>query len=420
MDKKIMRLLFRFMVAFFIVIFGMGFFSESVKPFLLPNVNVAAIGNMGIKRMTKQKGRIEPLAMESLTCLKTLEVIEVAAKKGTRVEIGDPLVRVRQRANSEDQGSNELILAQIESLKNQLRELNLQVSQGDHLVDQAWRDWLAEDEKSGVIQGLYELGMIGKQEWYDWKIQDDELKSLWAQALLTQKNRQEWNQEESLMIQETIQDLTEKLMEMEERCAIEIDEDGWIHSAVTGIVMEAAEINSQVQAMDPIMKIADVRDYQSVKLVTEISLTDYQWVGDSLLVHIRTPYGLLKTYTDNIYQTDHGTVVFESIFNKAFADDIRLGQSYDTIIERQQRYLGTVTIPKSLISAPSGFTDRGTGTVKIIRQEHGILGDEFFIQEVGIRMVLVGDERVITLPLQGFVVLNADNLESGTKVYINQ
>jgi hypothetical protein len=128
----------------------------------------------------------------------------------------------------------------------------------------------------------------------------------------------------------------------------------------------------------------------------------------------------LKTYTDNIYQTDHGTVVFESIFNKAFAEDIRLGQTYDTIIERKQRYLGTVTIPKSLISAPRGFTDRGTGTVKIIRQEHGILEDEFFIQEVPIRMVLVGDERVIALPLQGFVVLNADHLESGTKVYINQ
>ena len=82
--------------------------------------------------------------------------------------------------------------------------------------------------------------------------------------------------------------------------------------------------------------------------------------------------------------------------------------------------MGTVTIPKSLISAPGGFYDRGMGTVKIIRQEHGILGDEFFIQEVPIRMVVVGDERVITLPLQGFVALNADHLESGTKVYINQ
>jgi hypothetical protein len=420
MDKKLTRFLFRLMVVFFVGIFGMGFFSESLKPILLPNVNVAIIGNTGIKRMVKQTGRIEPLKTETLRCLQTVEILEVIAKKGISVQAGDPLIRVRVRAMSKDQDQAGQVFDQTENLRDQLEELELQANQGGNRAEQAWNDFSEQEEQMQVFSSLYELGVIGKQEWQEWNRQRDELESLWKQAIVSQTDLTEWNREEASMIQGKIQQLTGELIDMQEQCSIEIDENGWIASPVSGIVMEVAEIDSQVKPLDSIMKVAEVTDYKSVKLVTEISMSDYQWVGDTLLVHIRTPFGLLKTYTDNIYQTDHETVVFESIFNKAFAQEIRVGQTYGTIIERQQRFMATVTIPKSLIFAPGGFYDRGMGTVKIIRQEYGILGDEFFIQEVPIRMVVVGDERVITLPLQGFVALNADHLESGTKVYINQ
>ncbi len=419
MDKKLTRFLFRLMVVFFVGIFGMGFFSESLKPILLPNVNVAIIGNTGIKRMVKQTGRIEAFSTESLRCLQRVEILEVAAKKGATVQAGDPLIRVRVRATG-DQAPFGQVFDQTESLRRQLEDLEFQVYQGDNQAVQAWHDFSEQEEQARVILSLYELGVIGKREWQNWNRQRDELEISWKQALSSQADLTEWNREEASMIQGKIQQLTGELIDMQEQCSIEIDKNGWIVSPATGIVTEVSEVDSQVKPLDTIMKIAEVTDYTSVKLVTEISLSDYQWVGDTLLVHIRTPFGLLKTYTDNIYQTDHQTVVFESVFNKAFAEEIRLGQTYDTIIERQQRFMRTVTIPKSLISAPGGFYDRGMGTVKIIRQEHGILGDEFFIQEVPIRMVVVGDERVITLPLQGFVALNADHLESGTKVYINQ
>jgi len=420
MDKRLTRFFFRLMVVFFIGIFVMGFFSESLKPILLPNVNVAIIGNAGIKRMVKQSGRIEPLYSESLRCLQQIEILEVVAKKGTSVQVGDPLMRVRVRAEVENPNPYEQAIALAGNLQLQLEELEFQVNQGDNQATQAWHDFSEQEEQAQVIVNLYELGVIGKQEWQNWNLQRNELEISWKQALSSQANLADWNREKGSMIQGKIQKLTEDLIEMQEQCSIEIDENGWILSPVTGIVTEGCEVDSQVKSLDTMMKIAEVTDYTSVKLVTEISLSDYQWVGDSLLVHIRTPFGLLKTYTDNIYQTDHQTVVFESIFNKAFVEEIRLGQTYPTVIERQQRFMGTVTILKSLISAPGGFYDRGMGTVKIIRQEQGILGDEFFIQEVPIRIVVVGDERVITLPLQGFVALNADNLESGTKVYINQ
>lgn len=420
MDKRILRFLFRLMIVFFIGIFGMGFFSESLKPILLPNVNIATIGNLGIKRMVKQTGRIEPLSTETLRCLQTIEVLEVNVKKGASVQVGDPLLQVRVRATSGDHDVYGQVFQQVENLRNQLGNLDFQVIEGKDQADEAWNEFKAQEEEARVIQNLYELGMIGEQEWQEWNRNREELEGLWKQALATQGDLTKWNREEKSMMQEKILQLTEKLTDMQEQCSIEIDEDGWIVSPVTGIVMESAAIHSQVQALDSIIELAEVTDYRSVKLVTEIGLSDYQWVGDSLLVYIRTPLGLLKTYTDNIYQTDHQTVVFESIFNKAFADEIRVGQTYATNIERQQRFMATVTIPKTLISAPQGFYDRGMGTVKIIRQEHGILGDEFFVEEVPIRMVVVGDERVITLPLQGVVALNADHLESGTKVYINQ
>lgn len=419
MDKKILSFLFRLMLVFFMVIFIVGFFSEVLKPVMLPNVNVAAIGNSGIKRRVKQTGRIEPLRSEVLRCLETIEILDVAAEKGAAVSVGDPLVRVRIRAGSGTEPVRGLERA-FDSLQDQSKRLLLQVNHADDEAWAAWTEYRQKESEILVMESLYEMGMISEREWGEWNKQLRELNQLWEQSAAMSGNEQRWKEEERKIVVERLERVLFELEELRAQCSVEIAEDGWIHSRIDGIVMEAPAIDCLITSMEPIMKIAEVTDHTSVKLVTEISSSDYEWVGDNLLVYIRTPKGLLKTYTENIYQTDHQTVVFESLFNKAYDDEIRLGQTYNTMIERQQRFLSTITIPKALISAPGGFYNRGTGRVKIIRQESGILGDEFFIDEVPIRMIVVGDERVITLPIGGLLVLNGDNLEPGTKVFINQ
>ncbi len=420
MDKKILRFLFRIMIVFFIVIFFMGFFSEVLKPLLLPNVNVAAIGNAGINRRVKQTGRIEPLRSEAFKCLEPVEVLEVGVKNGARVAAGDRLFRVRLRADAGGTESYQTLERAFQQLKAQSEQLIYEMDHAAEPASDAWSQMTEMESQRSLMASMRDLGLLSEQEWQTWNEELEALRVLWSQAATDRDNAVRWKAEERALIKDKLENLAEKLEELQSQCVLQMDEDGWVTATFDGIVMTIPEEDSFISSLEPIMEIAEVTDYRSVKLVTEISLSDYQWVGDSLLVYIRTPKGLLKTYTENIYQTDRQTVVFESLFNKAYEDEIRLGQTYDTMIEKQQRFLGTITIPKILISAPGGFYNRGTGTVKIIRQEHGILGDEFFVDEVPVRMIVVGDERVIALPVGGLFVLNGDDLAPGTKVFINQ
>lgn len=420
MDKKILRFLFRTMVLFFIIIFVMGFFSEILKPVLLPNVNVAAMGNSGIKRRVKQTGTIEPLRSVTIRCLETVEILELAAKKGMTVLAGDPLFRVRLRANAGGVESYRALENAFQSLDDQVQRLVFDMNHSEESVADAWRQMTEMEDDLQIMESMQELGLISDQDFQSWNKELQDMRMIWDQSVDDRENRLRWKEQERVLLTEKLENMAARLEEMRSQCIMKMDENGWVRAEFDGIVMSVPEINCCIASMEPIMEVAEVTDYKSVKLVTEISLSDYQWVGDSLLVYIRTPKGLLKTYTENVYQTDHQTVVFESLFNKAYEDEIRIGQSYDTMIEKQQRFLSTITIPKTLISAPGGFYNRGMGSVKVIRQESGILGDEFFVEEVPIRLVVVGDERVITLPIGGLVILNGDDLEAGTKVFINQ
>lgn len=420
MDKKILRFLFRAMVVFFIVIFVMGFFSEFLKPLLLPNVNVAGMGNSGIKRQVKQAGRIEPLRSETLKCLEAVEILEVRAKEGAKVVAGDPLIRVRLRADEQGVESYRAIEEAFQELEEQNDWLIFEIDHAGDLISDLERRMANMETNMDVMTSMRDLGLLSEDEWQSWNQEFQDLRELMRQKTIERDNTIRWKDEERAMMKVKLENMSSRLEELRMSCLIKIDADGWVVAEVDGIVTKAPEKDMWIPSMEPIMEIAEVTDYKTVKLVTEISLSDYQWVGDSLLVYIRTTKGFLKTYTENIYQTDHQTVVFESLFNKAYEDEIRIGQTYDTMIEKQQRFMSTITIPKTLISAPGGFYDRGMATVKVIRQEEGILGDEFFIDEVPIRMIVVGDERVITLPIGGLVVLNGDDLESGTKVFISQ
>jgi len=336
------------------------------------------------------------------------------------VTVGDRLFRVRLRSDAGGAESYRTLVRAFQQLKAQSEQLIYEIDHAADPASEAWNQMTEMESERLVMASMRDLGLLSEQEWQIWNEELEALQALWNQAVIDRDNAVRWKAEERALIKEKLENMAEKLEELQSQCVLQMDEDGWVTATFNGIVMSVPEEDSFISSLEPIMEIAEVTDYQSVKLVTEISLSDYQWVGDSLLVYIRTPKGLLKTYTENVYQTDRQTVVFESLFNKAYEDEIRLGQTYDTMIERQQRFLGTITIPKILISAPGGFYNRGTGTVKIIRQEHGILGDEFFVDEVPVRMIVVGDERVIALPVGGLFVLNGDDLDPGTKVFINQ
>jgi multidrug efflux pump subunit AcrA (membrane-fusion protein) len=420
MDKKILGFLFKLMIAFFLLIFAMGFFSEWLKPVLLPNVNVAAIGNAGIKRRVRQTGEIEPLYAEELRSLERVEVLELAVREGAYVRAGQPLMRLQRRMEGDEDNRYESLADAVRSLEDQSRLLLIQVGQGDDESDLYEALLMERQAAYGEMRALYELGLISERNWMEWLSKTKDLEALWMEAQVSEGDQARWTEKERAILSEKMERTINEMEDLRARCTVTMDERGWIAVPFDGIVQELPDLNQQVEAMESLAEIAAISDYTSVKLVTEISLSDYRWVGDNLLVYARTPEGLLKTYTENIYQTDHGTVVFESLFNKAFDDQIRIGQTYETMIERQQRFLGTVTIPKTLITAPDGFYDRGIGTVKIIREESGILGVEHYVDQVPIRMVVVGDERVITLPLEGLVVLNGDGIEAGTKVHINQ
>jgi hypothetical protein len=413
--KKIINIIADVLFAFFAIIFILGFFSEQIIDIFMPKVNIMIPRNSEIVRSVECKGIIKPNEVYKVEVPIEMQIESYFVKKGERVSQSQKIFKVRN--------INDLIVKLEEVnqyLKDEKEKNATLVKSIKEEIQRERRDNLELKKlvrKKKEKESLINFGDCDEME----------LEKIILNASIIQSKIGQLEEKKDLKLAQNKMSNNEikKYLELKEKLEkwIEIlnEGQGYYLAESEGVIYNLNE-KYALKEGESVLEITSIDDYEDVKIKTTLTAEQFKKVGELQLLYAYVDGKKKKAYIDDLYTDELGNVFIEAYFYKEFDSNIVLGSSYDCKLEYKKRFMGTMTLPKSVIKAPIGFEEGTSGSVFVARREEGILGEEYFVDEEFVDMIVVGDYNVITEPLKNPYVITTvdDRIKKGKKIFLEK
>ncbi|MGB7606245.1 MAG: efflux RND transporter periplasmic adaptor subunit [Lutisporaceae bacterium] len=419
-------------IAFFVLVFIMGFFSKSIINLFLPKVIVESAIDGLVERTLNVKGIIEAKKSIKVRLGGSVIVDEYLVKIGEAVEVGTPLFRIDKSYGIKGNSSG------LESLKLQLSAQRLKLNntrQTSYELDEmnitAMSNKLAKSEEELTKQQeLFDAGFISKQELESFEagieqqMFDIEVSRM---QLLEEKRNNELVIKE---LENEIKNSELQILELQGQQGFysNVDEEGICYSTISGIVTELGDEQSIVPGDTAIVEIADISSINALVYTISISEEDYDFVKAVGEVQINS-----ESIKDSEYlkitsinkQDDKGLYRVEAVLENQSIESAAIGQTIKGVIKQKFVLKGHNKVPKAAVITFEDYKENSSGTVYLLEENEGVLGMEYRAKAMEVKILAVGDNDVIVSGLENIeepkVIVNLSyKINDGVKVFLWQ
>lgn len=429
MKNKAVKVVWSIVVGFFTLVFIIGFFSKSIINLFLPKAQVTAAISGPVERTLDIEGIVEAQESVKIRLAGNVIVEEYFIKPGDVIAAGNPIFRINTgfgiKNGSTDAGSlqfelerEELKLQSLEKESFKAEEMDIEVLEGK--LERGQNDFAKKE-------ALYKAGAIAAAE----------LESYRAEIL-----EQELNLEKAkLMLEENrgrnLLEITNSKLRIKElkhdKAAIEkkrgfysaVDDKGVCCSGVSGIVL-FINLSDAILTEDTIIaEIAQIDKDTGLAFSAKVHEEEYDFIKNIEKIELKSDYSN-SSYSVKI--TDISKIVSEDmvsirgVFTGEISQGLKIGQKMKGKLKTLYSEEGLI-IPKSSLIPDERFVEGQMGKVYILEEKDGILGKENLSREVRVKILAVGDSKVIVSGLEAFdnprVITNLSyKINDGAKVFL--
>lgn len=430
MEIKLVKSIKKVIIAFFVIVFILGFFSKSIINSFLPKVSVQAPTGKFIKKTLEISGVIEPQRTYKVRLDRDVIIDEFFVQKGDEVKVGDPIFKVNSsyiESGLDDELSRLQTALEEENVK--LNKLNGAFFIKEESDIQELKDTI-EKQNTNIIKSrqLFEQGAISEAELNQQVEEIDKLKRelVTNQILLEQKK-----DEASLEIKEILSNI-ERLKSDIDKCSKKkgfysiVDAYGIYHSDVNGIAYNLGDTEYVLGQNTVLADIAIIEDYKSLKFVAFLPEEEQDFVSGGGYIDVvydvsDKPLTIRITNISKIVENNH--IRIEGVFQESRRRMPTIGERISGTKEKEFR--AQMSIPKAAVVPIEGLKSGCDAYVYVVDKKEGILGTEYIAVKVRTLITAVGDSKVSVENLGGIedpmVITNLSyKIRDGVRVFLWQ
>jgi len=397
MKSKVLNITKGTVISFFVIVFILGFFSKSIVNLFLPKVQTITPVKGSFYETLNVEGEIEPKETFKVRLNGNVMIEEYFVQIGDEVEKGDPIFKINSDygINRVDKSIEDLKLS-VEKQRVRLEKLQ----ENSYEMDEKKIKLLEERinmQKNQISkkEKLYKAGSITATELENSK---QSLKEAEMNFEMQKISVEEKKKLDSIAIKEVVSNIKElqrEINDIEKRQNFysDIADDGIYYSEIDGIFLKNSRMDGVVYRDTAIVEIGKVKNFDSVKFVTQIPQKHYDFVNNNRIIEIKNSQGnksSLVRITNISKVVTNNMIEIEGEFSDEMVDEEPIiGQKFRGEIKK--KFVSEKVLPKSAIIPSGEFKAGNKGYVYVMVEEKGALGIEYIAKMVSITMTDVGD-----------------------------
>ena len=430
MDIKVVKNFKNIIIAFFVIVFCLGFFSKSIINSFLPKVSVQAPTGRFIKKTLEISGVIEPQKTYKVRLDRDVIIDEFFVQRGDEVKIGDPIFKINRSyiESGLDDELNRLKTA-LEKENNKLNKLNGAFLIKEESDIQELKDTI-EKQNINIIKSkqLFKQGAISETELNQ---QVEELEQLERELATSQVLLEQKKDEASLEIKEVLDNIERLKSDIDKHSKKKgfysvVDVDGIYHSDVNGILYDLSDTEYVLGQNTILADIAIIEDHKSLKFVAFLPEDEQDFVSSGGYIDVTydvsdKPLSIRITNISKIVENNR--VRIEGVFQESRRRMPTIGERISGTMEKE--FKAEMNIPKAAVIPVEELKSGCDAYVYVVDKKEGILGTEYVAVKVRTLITAVGDNRVSVESLGGvkdpMVITNLSyKIRDGARVFLWQ
>lgn len=426
--SKVLSLIKKITVEFFIIVFVIGFFSKSIVNYFLPKVTYEPVVTAKIIKTVDIEGFLEPNQIFKVRLGSNVIVDEYMVKKGEYIDKGQPIFKINDkygiRSSKEEIEDLEI---KLEKEKMNLNKFTEKLAKDNDIRLVSLKEQIdIKKEELKNSEKLYASGAISSS---NFEKEKQALRQLELNLELEENRLKESDNELYIQIkdaQNNIKKIKESLKQLQSRQEFysEVESDHIYYSNTKGVITEINDTDTVLSGDDAVAQIGKIEDASSIKFVGYVDQRDEDLIqiGDNIRLQISGMNDSLKATISSISGiVDNEMLRIEGVFDKDTKAELKLGQKCKATITREAK--GDYVISKSSIVPDEELKPDNEGKVYLLEVKNGILGKEYIATEVKVKILDVGDEKVAVYGLEGYkkpnVIKNLSyKIRDGEKVFL--
>lgn len=408
-NNKIINIVKNVILSFFALVFVLGFFSKSTINLMLPKVHaIYPMENKSIEKTVKVDGIIKPVNTCKIRLDRNIIVQEYFVKVGDKVVIGAPIFRINKNYGGD--GNSE----RIEEFNLQLQELQIQLAKlEDSATDigekyiKVFRNKIENAQEEVENQEiLFEAGAISKSEFEESKLQLEEQIISFETSLLNFEKQKKDNDYSADKLKSQIKKIEQDIgdLKAQEEFYANIDQDGVCYAENEGVILAVSETDIVLSKDAVITEIGVIDGIKSIKFVAQIDEND---------LGILEEVGFIEVTNGDNSKNRISITKISKILNGSklqlegqFIDEVNrniiIDEKIQGIAAKKYESKEFHSIPKAAIIPKEELEEGKLGSVFMIEEKEGVLGDEIIAKEIEVKIRAVGDDQVIIEGLESY------------------
>ena len=388
-----------------VLIFVIGFFSQSLLNYTLPRVTSVPVISGQVVKTYQITGGVEYRDLLHVRLGNSVIIDEFYLEPGRRVSEGDPLFRVNPGypVKQHTQQITE-IAYELERERLALDKLTIDHDRGSKSIQLLEIEVRQAEEELITTKTLYESGAVSQKQLTDQEMEVDRLRIQWEIAQLEAEKQLRNLQIEEKEKRLTMEALENELEQLKRRIHFysQVDQAGVYHAAMDGLITYAA-LTGQILGQDDIaVTIAQVNE-EMEGLVYRGTLSEADGkqfdFGDLLDVKLEGVAEAIRIKITNLfYDPQEDLFRVEGQIMRDIPRQVTIRKQYRGEMVRREQ--AAMVIPRSAIRG-GDLRPGEKGSVFLLEREEGILGDHHTVRETEVTIMNVGDHYISVMGIEG-------------------
>jgi len=388
-----------------VLIFVIGFFSQSLLNYTLPRVTSVPVISGQVVKTYQMMGSVEYRDLLHVRLGNPVIIDEFYLEPGRRVSEGDPLFRINPGYPVK------MLTQQIAEITSELERERMALdklaigqekdSKGIQLLEMEVRQAEEELETTKI---LYESGAVSRKHLTDQDREVDRLRIQWEIAQLEAEKQAHNFQIEEKEKRLTIDALENELEQLNRGKTFyaQVDDEGIYHAAMDGLMTYAA-LTGQILGQDDIaVTIARVNEemeglvYRGTLSETDGKQFDF---GDLLDVKLEGVAEAIRIKITNLfYDANEDLFRVEGQIMRDIPRQVTIRKQYRGEMVRREQ--AAMVVPRSALRG-GDLRPGEKGSIFLLEKEAGILGDHHTVRETEVTIMNVGDHYISVMGIEG-------------------
>lgn len=389
-----------------VLVFIVGFFSQSFVNYSLPRVNSVPVFAGQLEKTYPIQGAVEYRDVMKVRLGAPVIIDEFLLEPGRRVTEGSPVFRINLDYGMEEgKDLEQEIRTALEGERLLLKKAAAAAGLGEKEMELRRLDLERAQKELRDAESLHEAGAVSTRER---DVLADKVKRLLIEIEMDELKRQEQQLTRELQIREInlrIDSLNRELNQILRRKEFyaQLDENGVYLAETTGLITAISPLHQVLRPEDSLVEIARIHE-EMEGLIYRGTLAEphgkYFDFGDLMDVNLEGVAEAIRIKITNLFYDAQSDVYrVEGQLMRDIPRQLTLRKHYRGEIVRREQ--GDLVVPRSAISAVE-LRPGETGRVYILETEEGILGQHHTARSIEVTIESVGDQYVSIRGLEGY------------------